>query len=175
MSRNVRRLGWGLVLASLAASGLSACAASQIGAGAGLSLAVVVTGALLLLGATQTGCSVRPCLSVAPVKDPPPPARPDAGPRAPDRPVHVCLSVDIDPEPAPKPPQPPPVGPCLSIAPRPPRPPAPPAPVPEKGKDQGSHLDSPGDRNEVLAALQDRLPADVKARLGLPGDEDKKG
>ncbi len=170
-----RRLAWGGVLALVVLSGLSACASSMVGTGAGLSLAAVLTAVLLLGGgATQTGCSA--CLSL-----PSPDAhlRPDVGPCLTPLPPDVgpCLSPDVGPCLTPRPPD---VGPCLSQVP----PDAGPADVgpclsqlpPDATSDarpgaEGVGPVAPVTRGEALASLRDRLPADVRSRLGLDGEE----
>ncbi|HEY3445239.1 MAG TPA: hypothetical protein VGK67_02700 [Myxococcales bacterium] len=107
--------------------------------------------------------NVGPCLDVQP---PDAQIGPCLSPPAPDAGVGVCLSVDADLGPCLSPPQDPPdadLGPCLS-------PPADPpdatadSRVPTKPAD--SALAS-ADRQQVLERLQDRLPDDVKDRLGL--------
>ncbi len=144
MRPSLRRAGWGAVGLLVLLSGPSACAVSQIGAGAGLAIAAVLAVGLLLSG-TQTGCAVvRPCLSVAPAPclSAPLPEEPkpgdDAGPATPVRPeddLRICLSIlPPDDEPGPKTQ----------------------APPGEAGGEQ-----------EALADLRDRLPSDVRERLGL--------
>lgn len=141
MRPSLRRAGWGLVGLLVLLSGLSACAVSQIGAGAGLAVALVLAVGLVL-GGTQTGCAVvRPCLSVAPAP---------------------CLSpLPEEPKPGPDSGAPAPLPPddlriCLSILP------------PDDEPGPGAQApDEVGAKREALAELEDRLPGDVLERLGL--------
>ncbi|HEY3445240.1 MAG TPA: hypothetical protein VGK67_02705 [Myxococcales bacterium] len=166
MNPKLRRIGWMLVASSLALSGLSACSfSSMFGAGAGLGFAGFVTAILLLLGttATQTGCDLGPCLSpLRPPYDVGPCLSPDRQAFGPDSCLTTTAPNDAD------------LGPCLSqsppdggveacLSPEPPD-------ATTEARDPSVPADralAAADRQQVLESLQDRLPEDVKARLGL--------
>lgn len=118
----------------------------------------ILSGVLMLAGLGQAGCKGGPFLACLSIAEPP---KKDAdGLRAclslptpadvPQPPAHPCLSV--------------PMHPCLSVAPK--GPPGPPPPATGQ-PDASSDARRPSEPREVLASLSDRLPDDVKARLGL--------
>ncbi|MGC4119048.1 MAG: hypothetical protein QM765_31675 [Myxococcales bacterium] len=113
----------------------------------------VVSGLLVLAGFSQAGCRgggpFLACLSVEPRNE---------QPNGWKVPVNACLSPPIPPRPDAGPP---PVGPCLTLR---PHDPPDPQPVPPDASSDARALEP----QQVLAALSDRLPDDVKARLGLP-------
>lgn len=184
MKPNVRRILWMLVVASLALSGLSACSFSSfVGTGAGLGFAGFVTALLLLFGTTtQTGCA-QACLSIEPPADvgvhaclsaPPPDAQVGPCLSMGDTGYQACLSIepaDVGPCLSPMPPDGG-VGPCLDVMPPdadlgPCLSPMPPDATTQAEVKPAGQAVAAADRQEVLEKLQDRLPADVKDRLGL--------